>query len=64
MLRRVWVGIQQCLSTHDKPGCADTALERGVFEERLLDGVQLIGGCESFHGFDGFALSLYAEDEA
>jgi hypothetical protein len=38
-------------------------LECGVFQERVLDRVQLVGFRETFYGFDRFAFSLYTKDE-
>ena len=49
-----WIGIsfQQCLGSDDKTRRADPTLQRGAFEETLLNRVQLTLRRNTFHGFD------------
>ena len=56
--------LQQRLGRHDEAGRADAALERGVFEERLLNGVQLAALGHALDGVDLLALGFDAENEA
>ena len=64
MFRRIWVLIKECFRTHDETRGANTALERGVFKESILDRMQFVGFSKPFNGLDRFALSFYTQDEA
>jgi hypothetical protein len=56
--------LEQGVGGNEEAGGADAALEGGVFEERLLEGVEGITVGEAFDGGDGLAGGLDAEDEA
>ena len=57
-------GVQQGAGGQQEAGGADAALEGGVFQERLLQGVQSARRCHPLDGLDLAARDLNAEDQA
>ena len=64
VLGRLGVLGQEPFALHDEAGSADAALQRGSFEERLLDWVETGGGGDSFDRADGRPFGLDRQHEA
>ena len=56
--------LQESREAHEETGCAETALQRVLFVERLLQRVQLIALGEPFHGADLAPVGLHCVEEA
>ena len=64
VLGRLGVLGEEPFALHDEAGSADAALQRGPFEERLLDRVQPGRGRDSFDGANGRPFGLDGQHEA
>jgi hypothetical protein len=64
LLRGGGLLIQQCFARHQKPRRADTALERGVFQELLLQRVESLRGCHPLYRQDASSLTLHGKHQA
>src|ERR1700694_3035270 len=63
-LVRMRIVVEQSLGRHQKAGRADAALEARVFEELLLQRMELGAVGQSFDGLDLLALRLDTQHEA
>ena len=61
-LRRVWVTLEQRRGRDDEAGGAETALESAVFDEGLLNGVQLALRGDALDGGDLVAAHFGGKD--
>jgi len=59
----IGLGVQQTLGSDDEPWSADSALEGGLFQERLLQSVQSFGGGQAFDRGDFLALGFNTQNE-
>src|SRR5271157_5781381 len=64
VLRRIRVVVEQCLGGDQETGRADPALQRGAFQEALLDGMQMAVIGEPLDRLDGRSLRLDGQHEA
>ena len=64
VLVRVRIPLQESLPRNEKSRCANAALESGMLEEFLLQGVQPLRCRQTLHGGDLLTFDLGSQDEA
>jgi hypothetical protein len=58
VLRWIWIAVEQRLGRDDEARRADATLERGIFKEALLNGMQAVRFGDAFDGGDISALGF------
>ena len=64
LFRGVRLIVEKLFGGDDEAGGADAALEGGVFEERLLQGVEFAVAGDAFDGGDAATFGFDSEDQA